>query len=252
MIKYRLETNEGIAARPTYLPPDPGIVGDSGVIYAASRDGFVHGIREKDGESLWRFSVGEPILQPAVVIQQRVYVATQLGGMYCLDAKTGNERWWTPQILQFVAASKERVYAADKLGRVAILSAETGARLDSIPTTALPIKLINSETDRLYLATETGLVQCLHELELSEPIRHGEALKRAAGEEGPAIEQKGIEELGPPQEPGVQEGPPGVKRDPFGGGAAEDPLGGGGAQEDPLGGGAGEDPLGGGADDPFK
>ena len=36
----------------------------------------------------------------------------------------------------------------------------------------LPIKPINTETDRLFLATRTGLIQCLHESGLPEPIVH--------------------------------------------------------------------------------
>src|SRR5690606_30264076 len=39
-IVYRLQTSAEIVASPAYLPPDPRIVRDSGMIYAASRDGF--------------------------------------------------------------------------------------------------------------------------------------------------------------------------------------------------------------------
>lgn len=223
-LKYRLETAAGIAARPTYLPPDPDDPADSGIIFITSRDGFVHAVRERGGDSLWRFPTGEPILQPAVVIDQRVYVATQPGGMFCLDTRknseldesSGRELWWTPRITQFVAASKQRVYAADKLGRIRILSAATGARLDTIAAEHLPIKLVNSDTDRLYLATDTGLIQCLREVELAEPILHGEARKRKPDEQQPAIQQKGIDELEPPEGPGAPKKPqPGDDDDPF-------------------------------------
>jgi hypothetical protein len=199
-IKYRLETGAGIASRPTYLPPDPNDPTDSGIIFAASRDGYVHAIHERSGESMWRFSTGDPILQPVVVIEDRVYVATQLGGMFCINAEDGTQVWWTPQIRQFVAASRERVYAADNLGRILTLRAETGSRLDTIAAEHLPIKLINSDTDRLYLATRTGLIQCLHEQELSDPILHGEARKKKAEEDQSAIQQKSIEDLQPPDE----------------------------------------------------
>jgi hypothetical protein len=246
-VKYRLETDAGIAARPAYLPPDPNIADDSGIIYGASRDGFVHAIRERDGQPLWRFSAGEPILQPVVVIDDRLYVATQLGGMYCLSAQTGSENWWTPQISQFVAASQQRVYAADKIGRIATLDAKTGARLDVIPAEHLPIRLLNTETDRLYLATRTGLIQCLHELEQSEPIRHGQARKKMAKEKPPTAEQEGIGEPGPPPEPDAEEGDqPGGGEDPFAPG--KPPLGPPGGGND---GGADEDPFADGDSDRF-
>jgi len=240
-IKWRLETNAGIAAQPTYLPGDPNKPGDSGIIFAASRDGFVHAIQENGGESLWRFSTGEPILQPAVVIGQRVYVATQPGGMYCIDAKTGRELWWAPRVRQFVAASKQRVYVTDRLGRILVLHAETGGRLDTIPAAGSNIKLINSDTDRIYLGTETGLIQCLHEMELTEPLIHSARLL-AARDEAPPTEQKGLDELqDQPKPPADQQ--PAAGEDIFGDGgdadAGENPF-----DDAPFDDAAGEDPFG--------
>ena len=199
-MKYKLTTEAEIVGRPTFMPPrSSDQPGASGVVYATSQDGFVYALREDDGQSLWRFSTGEPILQPAVVITDRIYLATQLGGMYCLDAQSGAEIWWTPQVLQFVAASGQRIYAADKLGRILVLNAKTGARVDAFRAEAFPVKLINSETDRIYLATETGLIQCLHELELPQPIRHGQ---RPAAQ--PKDAEKPAAEAQPP-EPGAAE-----------------------------------------------
>ncbi len=171
-VLYRLQTSAEIVASPAYLPPDPRIVRDSGVIYAVSKDGFVHAIQEKDGESLWRFSTGEPLIEAAAAIDDRVYVATQPGGMYCLEAKNGKQLWWTPRVTQFLAASKERVYAADRYGQILILSAKSGARLDSLTITTPMVRLANEDTDRLYLVSTTGLIQCLHEMERSEWVHH--------------------------------------------------------------------------------
>ena len=58
-LRYRLGTDAPIVARPAYLPPDPKIVGDSGLILAVSGDGFVYAIREKDGNLFWKFSTGD-------------------------------------------------------------------------------------------------------------------------------------------------------------------------------------------------
>ena len=193
----------------------------------------MHAIEERTGESLWRFSTGEPIVEPAMVIGQRVYVTTQPGALHCLDAKTGAEHWWAPRIVKFVSASKERVYAADKLGRVLILSAKTGAKLDVLEASALPIKLSNWRTDRLYLATKTGLIQCLHEVELSEPIRHDAIHRQAAAGQRPIIEQGPVDVVPPPMPdqpappagdqapdaganpPEIDDGAPAADEDPF-------------------------------------
>jgi hypothetical protein len=41
----------------------------------------------------------------------------------------------------------------------------------------LPVKYTNTQTDRIYLATETGLVQCLHEAEQATPIQFNASRK---------------------------------------------------------------------------
>jgi len=181
-VKYRLEMSESIIAPPTYLPPDPKIAGDSGVILAASGDGYIYAIREKNGESLWRFSAGEPLAQPAVVIHERIYAATSFSGLHCIDVKTGKQIWYAPGVVQFASASKNRVYGVDKLGLTCVLDAATGAQLDVLPTASLRVKMLNAYTDRIYLATPQGLVQCLRETALTKPLLHGEERKQAAEE----------------------------------------------------------------------
>ncbi len=183
IVKYELKADAAIAARVAYLPPDPKVRGDQGVVYAASRDGYVYAMLEKSGELLWKFPTGEPVLESPAVVDNRVYVPTQLGGMFCIDAKSGKQCWWAPEIVRFLAASKHRVYGADRGGRTQVLDAKGGARLDILPTELSAVKLANTETDRIYLATDTGLVQCLHEIELSQPIPYAESRKPAKEEE---------------------------------------------------------------------
>ncbi len=179
-VKYRLETIAPIIAEPTYLPPDPGIPGDSGIILAATGDGYVNAILERTGDSLWRFSAGEPLSQPAVIINDRAYAATSLGGLHCLDVKTGKQIWYAPGIVQFTAVSKNRVYGSDKLGAIRVLDAATGKLLDSLPTSPLSVKLLNDDTDRIYVYNSKGLIQCLHEIDLAKPVAHGEVRRQAA------------------------------------------------------------------------
>ena len=89
-LRYRLQTDAPIVAQPAYLPPDANVVPDSGVLIAGSEDGFVYGIRERTGDTLWRFSTGEPIVEDPVLLGRFVFVTNQLGGMYCVDAKIGH------------------------------------------------------------------------------------------------------------------------------------------------------------------
>ena len=185
IIKYRLSTGDAIVSQPCYMPPDPKVLGDSGIIYTTSRDGYIYAVLERGGELLWKFSVVEPVVEPPVLIEDRIFAATQGGGMYCLDAKSGKQVWWTADILRFVSASKRRIYAADKVGRIRVLDAKSGSVVDVLPTEMLPIKMTNSQTDRLYLATDAGLVQCFRELEQEAPIHFGESRKPPMEEDWP-------------------------------------------------------------------
>jgi outer membrane protein assembly factor BamB len=199
LLKYRLETGAAIVGRPSYLPPDPKEVGDSGLIVTASRDGFVYVFREKDGRSLWRFSIGEPIVTSPAVIEDYVFVSSELGGMYCLSSATGKEIWFAPDLAQFVAVGKARVYAADTLGRLVVLDARSGMRLDVLPAENTPIKVLNTSTDRIYLATRGGLIQCLHEIAQTTPTQHGLERKLAAeAKDRPVVKQEGIKDVEKP------------------------------------------------------
>jgi hypothetical protein len=183
--KYRLATNGTFSSPPAYLPPDPKVLGDSGVIYGGSSDGYVYAVLERGGDLQWKFATSDPVFDSPVVIEDRVYVTTELGGMFCLNAKTGKQIWWAPEVLHFVAKGKQRVYVADKLGRLRILDARNGATLDSLPTSAMPIKVSNGQTDRIYLATEGGIVQCLREVEQTAPVVFNESRKPLPDDEQP-------------------------------------------------------------------
>ena len=191
-LKHRLVTEGAIVGRPAYLPPNPKITGDPGMIFAVSGNGFAYAIEERNGEPLWQFSTGEPIIEAPALIEEHLYVITQLGGMYCLDVKSGNPLWTAPGIARFVAASQARLYVTDKLGRIVALNAENGTRLDALATEEVPIKLFNTDTDRIFLADNAGLIQCLHEVELSQPLVHGKDRKVAAVEaEKPTKKERG-------------------------------------------------------------
>jgi outer membrane protein assembly factor BamB len=193
-IVSRIKTNAPIIVQPAYLPPTPKINPDLGVLFFGSKDGFVTAIQE-NGVVLWRFPTGEPIVQPPVSIGDRVYFSTQHGGLYCVDAmpdaaSRAVRRWYAPGALQFLAAGKKHVYAADQNGNTLILDAVSGARVDSLETAKLSVKLMNSQTDRLYLAAPEGLVQCLHETGLNEPLRYDLDRKQAAEAAKPVAEKK--------------------------------------------------------------
>ncbi len=210
---YRLATQGPIVSRAAFLPPDPRITGATGTIFTASRDGYVYALVEKTGATVWRYSCGEAIVEQPALVFPRLFITTQLGGMFCLDARTGRQEWWAPHVRQFVAASETRVYAFDTTDQLLILDIASGARIDSVYTGPLPVRLSNDRTDRIYLASETGLIQCLHELERPEPMRHNVLVPERRPVQQEAL-QEGLPEPPPAREQPDRPQPPGA--DPFG------------------------------------
>jgi outer membrane protein assembly factor BamB len=192
MIRFRVNAKGSFNSSPAYMPRD-GKVGSAGVIFAGSSEGEVFAISERDGEPRWKFSIGDPIGDSPILIGDRLFVTSELGGLFAINAKSGKQIWYSPDILHFLAAGRQRVYASDKLGRLRILDGGTGTMLDMLPTGGLPVKVSNGQTDRIYLATETGLVQCLHEVEETKPIVYSQVQAPVEAEEPaklPALKAK--------------------------------------------------------------
>ncbi len=143
-----------------------------GWLYAGSHDGSVYALNDRRGVLIWRYNVGSPIVESVVAIGDAVYAPADAGGLTKLEADTGRALWWAPSVKRFVAASQARVYAFDTIHRLLILDAATGGLLGTLSSELCQVSLVNDRTDRLYLATPQGLVQCLREIELTKPLDH--------------------------------------------------------------------------------
>jgi outer membrane protein assembly factor BamB len=162
-IRYRLETRDAIHARPSYWTPN---------LYACSTDGYVYAVDEAQGKIIWRFAIGDAIYRAPVAIDGKVYVVSGTTGLYCLDGASGLRQWHTERIVQFVSVSPTRVYAVDSLRRLAILDAKTGRRLGALPLDDINIHVLNNQSDRIFLANSAGVVQCLRETDLRNPVAY--------------------------------------------------------------------------------
>ncbi len=160
---YRFMTRGPITAGLGYWPP---------LVYAASADGYIYAIEEKSGKRRWQYSTGYPARQIPVPLDGNVYAIAELSGMHCLSADTGNERWFSADVAKFISASSTRLYTSDEAGQLLVVDRRSGAHLGRMATELLPIKVQNIQTDRLYLATDTGLLQCLREIDQVKPLVH--------------------------------------------------------------------------------
>lgn len=229
-LRFRLEANKKIES--------PAVFGPPSFVLVSSIDGYVYCVKELSGEVLWRFSTGQPISQSPIPIGDAVYIVTDEFGLFRVNVQNGVEKWWSPQIRQFLSASETRVYCEGDRGQLVVLDAETGTRIDAMDTVELGLKLVNTETDRIYLGTDAGLIQCLHEDQMDLPVIH--RAKEVQAPKRKAVVRK-TDEKPEDKAPSDSATDPFGGSDPFGGGA--DPFGGGSSSKD-----SGADPFG---SDPF-
>lgn len=171
-VDFRLETNDAITTVPAYASP---------MVYAASLDGYLYSVEEGSGNQRWRYSVGEPIEVAPAAVLGRVFVCSQSPTMFCLDAELGQLLWQAERVQHFVAASPSRVYGAGTFNHVYVLDLQSGERLGVLRTDGMTLPISNQKTDRIYLASPTGMIQCLHEIGSTTPVDHLKA--ETAGDE---------------------------------------------------------------------
>lgn len=159
-IRHRIETTGPIT---TSLVPNPPLV------YAGSVDGFVYCINETTGDIVWKLTTGSPVRDTPVLVKGAIFVTSEEGGMFRADALSGHQAWFNPAPKHLLAVSPTKVYALDSLSRLLIINAKSGATVDRLEMPEMIEPVLNDETDRIFLKTEAGLIQCLHEIGAEQP-----------------------------------------------------------------------------------
>ncbi|MDR1140163.1 MAG: PQQ-binding-like beta-propeller repeat protein [Planctomycetaceae bacterium] len=165
------EKNKELLARPTANQCIPPLYTDNkpqgsqipSLVVTGSKEGYVFAVKDRTGEVVWQFAANGSITERIAVIGTDVYCPTSTGGIHALDLITGKEKWFTPEIRQFIAASKKRIYSLDSRSRLVILDRNTGTPIDAFDAQKFDHFLFNIETDRIYAVNDAGLIQCLHE-----------------------------------------------------------------------------------------
>jgi outer membrane protein assembly factor BamB len=210
-VRSRLETGSEISAPAAHRKP---------FVFVAAVSGEVFGVEEDTGRKRWKYATGYTVTRAPAAVGDRVYVTSDEPALHAIDAASGVAKWETPGVAQFAAASRDRVYGVDKLGALVVLDAATGAVVGRRPADLSTVALVNDQTDRLYLVSDDGAVQCLREIGAKEPLYHqpaaseSEQKKTEPGETQPiAPESSDVEDT----VPGEEAAPPADTDDPFGG-----------------------------------
>jgi len=124
------------------------------------------------GLQRWKYSCGFPVTRAPAGVGDRVFVTSDEPALHCINATSGIGVWEAPHVNQFAAISKERVYGVNDLGEFVVLNAATGASLAKIRADRPIHALVNDQTDRVYLVSDEGMVECLHEVNMKVPMYH--------------------------------------------------------------------------------
>jgi outer membrane protein assembly factor BamB len=162
-IAFRLAADGPIVSSP---------VSKEKILFATSLDGFTYAIEERRGSLLWEISTGSEITQSPVVLGDNVYAVTDDFRLFRLDAHTGQALWAEPMknIGRYLGAGAEKIYLTDGFGELLVVDPNSAAILSRIGVGEIGFILPNRQTDRLYIATKSGIIQCLREI--SSPIPH--------------------------------------------------------------------------------
>lgn len=168
----------------------------------ASEDFNFYSLSLRNGKLGWQFTAGMVIRKKPILIGDEVYLFPHHGNMFKLSADTGEAFWSIPKIENFLAASTNRLYVADRNNNLLVLSRDHGQVLSKLPLGLFTMHFANENSDRIFVATESGLVMCLHETGREFPRFHihpdRQPIVPEFGEE-PAEAAEGAEEMEAPE-----------------------------------------------------
>ena len=230
---FRLNTDGRVRAR-------IAAIGDA--FYFATDLGQAYAVRAtRTGDMLWTRSFGEPFLDPPSIHRGRMLLRSAYGNLYSLNLKDGTKNWSGPVagVDQLLAMFDEQIFVRTLTGRLAVVDLESGDYVTEFSEVKPTNFLINRVSDRLYLISDSGTVQCLRPRDRELPtLKETQTAPRREAEkaETPSEDRERVEEPSEATDPFDTDG----GRDPFDPGSG-DPFGGDASMDDPFG----------GADDPF-
>ncbi len=175
-VSFRLKASDAIVAAPTAR---------GNLVYTASIDGFVYCVDQEKGRLIWEVTTGAGVSQPVVPIGEFLYVVSDAEQLFKIDAATGqfSNNWNAPldNIKAFLGASEGTIFALDTQNNLLVIDQNTGKTISAVDVGIIDRILTNTQTDRIYLASDDGLVQCVRASSSERPIFHNSDVLLASG-----------------------------------------------------------------------
>jgi outer membrane protein assembly factor BamB len=142
------------------------------LLLVPSADKNLYGIDILTSHALWTYASGAVIDQEPLVADDDIFVVNTAGRLSSIDPDSGTPKWTTStHDGQLVSVGEKRLYLESRTGDLFMVDRTTGQLVSSAGSTGraglnlrqYDLGLTNRENDRLYFATQTGLVICLRE-----------------------------------------------------------------------------------------
>lgn len=200
--------------------------GDNNTLIVGTDDGAIHCFDEGRGALIWKQFIANPLRETPLAVDDDVFLVSLGPSLTVLSLDTGIEKWTCDDVARIVSVSENHVITVDSVGRLVILDRQSGRRASVIGEGGITFSVTNALTDRAYLGTRSGILQCIRAIDLPTPEMHI------------ALDLKPNIPVDTPQDKPTTRpaGPkPADPADPFGGKPDDDPFGTGGADDDPFG-----------------
>jgi outer membrane protein assembly factor BamB len=141
-------------------------------IFVATSDRKAYALDAETGQIKWELLSGLNLRQAIRVVGDHVFLRPEGYGLRCLSLSRAVQLWSNRQAVSFLAATPAVVYASDNLGNVLLLDQKDGHPIGAFSMRLFPVRIANDRTDRLYFASNRGLVVCVREREREFPLFH--------------------------------------------------------------------------------
>ena len=191
-VNFRLLASKAIISSPT---------GKGNMIFVASLDGYVYGVDRVDGTLAWEVTTGAAISNSPIPIGDALFVVSDSQQLFKLDAITGNfaPGWEDPidGVDKFLGANSEEIFGLDAFNSLVVIDQKSGQKTKSIPVGDIDRVLTNYESDRIYMASAQGLVQCVRGVANPRPTFHSSQFDALEASDGKKEKKRESDEGNP-------------------------------------------------------
>lgn len=146
------------------------------LMFVASHDGFIYTFDKNRGTMVWSSSLGEHCSSSPYPIGDYVFVVTEENHLFKFDSRNGvTAPGWEKHldgIKKVVGASRDRLYVQTTTDLILALDLKTGSKLGTLGGSRGLEPIVNYITDRIYLVSGSGVIECLRETASTTPFIH--------------------------------------------------------------------------------